>query len=125
MGLLEDLSELAVGLGNGAVFLFSGDLLRDRSLRQLLLKREGTCITGVHFREDAVRPSLWVVSTEQILTFFIKVKTIPKPVVLDDAIGGEMRCSVVNDERQLVVVHKEDMKFFEVFFSTCSTHIVC
>ena len=88
MGVLEDLSELAVGLGNGAVFLFSGDLLRDRSLRQvfagikiksvvlvfmyriihtqLLLKREGTCITGVHFREDAVRPSLWVVSTEQV-----------------------------------------------------------
>ena len=39
---------------------------------------------------------------------------MPKPVVLDDVIGGEMRCSVVNDDRQLVVVHKEDMKFFEV-----------
>ncbi len=45
-------------------------------------------------------------------SFFIKEKNIPK-VVLDEVIGAEMRCSVVNDDRQLVVVHKDDMKFFE------------
>ncbi len=48
----------------------------------------------------------------QVWSFFIKEKNIPK-VVLDEVIGAEMRCSVVNDDRQLVVVHKDDMKFFE------------
>ena len=41
LSVLEDLSELAIGLGNGAVFLFSGDLIRDRAPRQILLKRDG------------------------------------------------------------------------------------
>ena len=47
LSVLEDLSELAIGLGNGAVFLFSGDLLRDRTPRHTLLKQEGPCITGI------------------------------------------------------------------------------
>jgi hypothetical protein len=52
MGVLEDLSELAVGLGNGAVFLFSGDMIRERTPRQILLKRDGPCVTCTSPRVD-------------------------------------------------------------------------
>ncbi len=58
------------------------------------------------------RTTLPVSHRAQVWSFFIKEKNIPK-VVLDEVIGADMRCSVVNDDRQLVVVHKDDMKFFE------------
>jgi hypothetical protein len=58
------------------------------------------------------RTTLRVSHRAQVWSFFIKEKNIPK-VVLDEVIGADMRCSVVNDDRQLVVVHKDDMKFFE------------
>ncbi len=62
--------------------------------------------TAVHFREDPVSPSLWVVSLEHVCSFFIKQPKMPM-MVLDERQGAEMRCAVVNDERQLVVTHTD------------------
>jgi vacuolar protein sorting-associated protein 11 len=37
--VLEDLTQLAIGLGNGAVMLFDGNLLRDRACKYVLTTR--------------------------------------------------------------------------------------
>ena len=49
--VLEDLSQLALGLGNGAVMLFDGNLLRDRNVKQSLIQGQGKTVVSVHFRE--------------------------------------------------------------------------
>jgi hypothetical protein len=44
--ILEDLSQVAIGLGNGAVMLFNGNIMRDSSCKQSLLQREGKIVTS-------------------------------------------------------------------------------
>lgn len=46
--VVEELNELSVGLKNGAVMLFSGDLIRDHRLAQLIIRKEGPVpVTGI------------------------------------------------------------------------------
>lgn len=115
ISLVDDSTELALGLGSGDVILISGDLMHDRFPKFTYVRKSGDCVTGVHFREDGDNTSLWVVTTKQVMSYFIK-KRHPRfgaPIVLDDEKGSELRCSAVNDEKQLVVAHASDLKFYE------------
>jgi hypothetical protein len=68
---LEDLSQIALGLGNGALMLLDGDLIRDRGRQITLLRKEGPVITGVHFVEGERNKSwLFAVSGSYVATFF-------------------------------------------------------
>eukprot|EP01116_Phalansterium_solitarium_P000785 TRINITY_DN10648_c0_g1_i1.p1 TRINITY_DN10648_c0_g1~~TRINITY_DN10648_c0_g1_i1.p1 ORF type:complete len:1021 (-),score=472.43 TRINITY_DN10648_c0_g1_i1:124-3186(-) len=52
LAVLDDLSQLAVGLCNGVVVLMRGDLLRDRHSKQLVLQEPESRdpVTALHFR---------------------------------------------------------------------------
>lgn len=119
--LLEDQSQLAVGLANGALMLF--DLYRT-TVRQQLLLPEGPPVTGVHFREDGMNVSLFVVTSQEVMTFFTKPENTQSrilptrnsgvtKVIIDNAGGCEIGCSVLNEEKQLVVARNEAVFFYE------------
>eukprot|EP00808_Paulinella_micropora_P031042 g83159.t1 len=118
--LTEDFTKLAVGLGNGAVMLFEGNILRANS-KQDLLQREGACVTGVHFRESGNKLSLFVVSTMQVLSFFPPYfSNQGTRIELDNEGGCELRCSVLTEEdassglgKQLVAARKEAVFFYD------------
>ena len=51
MAVLEDLTQLAIGLCNGVVVLIRGDVLRDKVLKQKFIKTESdpvVPVTGMH-----------------------------------------------------------------------------
>jgi len=129
--VLEDLSQLAIGLGNGAVMLFDGNLIRDRNVRQTLIQGQGDTVVSVHFREpDAPSTtgsstsasqktpppvSLFVVTTRSVATIYTK---LPGGKYPRDEIDSENGCEelggcCMNDEKRLVVATKDAVFFYE------------
>jgi hypothetical protein len=49
LAVLENLSQLAVGLANGAVVLYRGDIARDRFAKPRIVHRGNDPITGTHY----------------------------------------------------------------------------
>eukprot|EP01083_Nonionella_stella_P075667 205784_1 len=113
--VLEDLSQLVVGLGNGAVLYFEGDLLRDRNPKRLLLRMEGSCVTGLLFRETETLTTLFVTNLTSVSTYYTKRRGWPKEsVVLDPDGGCDLKCSAVTSDHQLVVGRSEACYFHDV-----------
>jgi hypothetical protein len=109
---LEDLSQLAIGLGNGAIMLFEGNLIRDRSPKQSLIQREGKIVTGLHYRETPELTSLFVVTTDTVSTFYTKSGKINR-VEIDAEGGADLKCSTMNDKARLVIANDEAVYFYE------------
>lgn len=62
VAVMENLSQMAVGLANGAVILMRGDISRDRIIKQKILFKGDNPITGLAFRDQGTRTFLFVVT---------------------------------------------------------------
>jgi len=132
--VLEDLSQLALGLGNGAVMLFDGNLLRDRNVKQALIQGQGPTVVAVHFREPDSPPlgadglplpssgsskapqpiSLFVVTTATVSTIYTKHPRLPREEIDSDNGCEELLGTCVNEpEKRLVVTTKDAVFFYE------------
>lgn len=123
--VLEDLSQLALGLGNGAVMLFDGNLLRDRHVKQSLIQGQGKTVVSVHFREPDTTSadgtpiknpqpiSLFVVTTNTISTIFTKHAKFPRLEIDSENGCEELAGTCMNDEKRLVVSTKDAVFFYE------------
>jgi len=116
--VLEDLSQAAVGLGNGAVMLFEGNMIRERNIKQSLIQREGPCVTGVHFREENGGVVLFVVTLSEVCSYMTRssrpgAQHKLTKLLLDSEGGAELKCSLVNEERRLVAGRAEAVYFYE------------
>eukprot|EP01006_Ploeotia_vitrea_P016610 TRINITY_DN47362_c0_g1_i1.p1 TRINITY_DN47362_c0_g1~~TRINITY_DN47362_c0_g1_i1.p1 ORF type:complete len:971 (+),score=548.72 TRINITY_DN47362_c0_g1_i1:368-2914(+) len=107
---------MAVGLDNGAVVLYHGDLMRGRGVRTKMLEEAGgPAVTSLHFRDVPNEPvNLFVTTTKTVLSFFTKMggKEVPR-VVLDPDGGCAVNCAVLNDKQQLVVGRDEAVFFYD------------
>ena len=92
MAVLEDLSQLAIGLCNEAVVLIKGDIAREKNSKQILLQPEGenpvtgTChsqnsfnLKGLGFRcESGKSTVLFVVTSSAVCVYDTSSKDIYK-----------------------------------------------
>jgi len=67
---LEDLSQLAIGFGNGTVTVVRGDLIHDRGARQRTVFESDEPITGIGFKEGNIT-TLYIATTGRISTLVI------------------------------------------------------
>jgi hypothetical protein len=115
---LPDLSQISLGLSNGAIMLFDGNLLRDRSPKQSLIEREGNIVTGMHFRWDQQIPStvsLFVCTPMAVRSLFTRGTSSAKTtkVEVDNENGSELRCSTLNQANRLIIANQEAVFFYE------------
>ena len=134
--VLEDLSQLALGLGNGAVMLFDGNILRDRNVKQSLIQGQGKTVVAVHFREPDAPPasaggatspsasssgpqktpppiSLFVVTTASVSTIYTKHPRLARLEIDGDNGCEELAGTCMNDEKRLVLATKDAVFFYE------------
>ncbi|KAL6719443.1 Vacuolar protein sorting-associated protein 11 [Lecanora helva] len=105
--ILENLSQLAVGFGNGAVTVIRGDLIHDRGAKQRTVFESEEPITGVEFREGP-NTTLYLATTGRILTLTITGKGQGQPAkVLDDK-GCGVGCMTVDEANGDIVVVRDD-----------------
>ena len=111
--VLEDLTQIAVGLCNGTLVLFKGDILREKNVKQYSLQADtDSPITGLGYKIQNKNTILFVVTSDSVVTFYTHQKDIYKEV-LDDNFGCGVGCCVMGDEQDLVIARKEAVYFYE------------
>ncbi|KAF2401451.1 vacuolar protein sorting-associated protein 11 [Trichodelitschia bisporula] len=104
---LEDLSQLAIGFGNGAVTVVRGDLIHDRGARQRTVFETEEPITGIEFREGNIT-TLYIATTGRISTLVISGRGQGQPARSLDETGCGVGCMTVDESTRDVVVARED-----------------
>eukprot|EP00164_Ancoracysta_twista_P003478 GFYU01004640.1.p1 GENE.GFYU01004640.1~~GFYU01004640.1.p1 ORF type:complete len:938 (-),score=267.55 GFYU01004640.1:157-2970(-) len=113
MSVVEDMSHMAIGLDNGAILLYRGDLVNERNIKPRILQPEGlTKATGLFFRDSMPASlSVYAATTNNIQSHILSRKGDAKMVVLEE-IGAAPNCSVLSDDLELVVGRDEAVYFY-------------
>lgn len=104
---MEDLSQLAVGFGNGAVTVVRGDLIHDRGARQRTVFESEEPITGITFREGSIT-TLYIATTGRISTLVISGRGQGQPARTLDETGCGVDCMTVDKSTGDVIVARDD-----------------
>ncbi|KAM3588477.1 Vacuolar protein sorting-associated protein 11 [Umbelopsis sp. WA50703] len=103
--VLENLTQIAVGLANGTVILIRGDLQKERSTKQKVIHEGSEPITGLGFREQTKSTILFMVTTSSIMTYNTTASK-PTTTTLDDQ-GCGLECAVMNDNQDMILGRDE------------------
>ncbi|KAL6238216.1 hypothetical protein BDW75DRAFT_201747 [Aspergillus navahoensis] len=104
---LGDLSQVAVGFGNGSVAIIRGDLIHDRGARQRIVFESEEPITGLEVQTGPVT-TLYISTTNRILALVISGRGQGQPArVLEDT-GCGLGCMTLERDSGDVLVARED-----------------
>ncbi|KAL4921451.1 hypothetical protein BDW62DRAFT_129178 [Aspergillus aurantiobrunneus] len=102
-----DLSQVAVGFGNGSVAIIRGDLIHDRGARQRIVFESAEPVTGLEVQTGPVT-TLYVSTTNRILALVISGRGQGQPArVLEDT-GCGVGCMSMDRDNDDVLVARED-----------------
>ncbi|KAG0353979.1 hypothetical protein BG005_006814 [Podila minutissima] len=108
LAVLENLSQIAVGLANGTVVLISGDLMRERTTAQKIVHQNDEPITGLGFKEQQRGAFLYIATTAKVLLY----NTVYKSTQTLDEQGGALGCAVLNDNTQELAIARDEAIYF-------------
>ncbi|KAL2799861.1 hypothetical protein BJX66DRAFT_230630 [Aspergillus keveii] len=104
---LGDLSQVAVGFGNGSVAIIRGDLIHDRGARQRIVFESEEPVTGLEVQSGPVT-TLYISTTNRILALVISGRGQGQPArVLEDT-GCGVGCMTLDRDNGDVLVARED-----------------
>eukprot|EP00026_Physarum_polycephalum_P001684 Phypoly_transcript_01686.p1 GENE.Phypoly_transcript_01686~~Phypoly_transcript_01686.p1 ORF type:complete len:1051 (+),score=172.81 Phypoly_transcript_01686:443-3154(+) len=111
---MEDLSQIAIGLCNGAVVVVRGDILRDKTPKQKILRPDAPdqIVTGLGFRQQGKSQYLFVITSNSIASYLTSGKD--QEIVVDDQGCDDPGCVVMSDEQDLIIGRPEAVYFYGV-----------
>ncbi|GJN74028.1 hypothetical protein PLICBS_008112 [Purpureocillium lilacinum] len=104
----HDLSQIAVGFGNGAVTVLRGDLIHDLGTKQRIVFESEEPVTGVQLATDEKLTTLFVSTTSRIIKLGLsrRGQGLPPKTVEDS--GCAVGCMTLDPNTGDVVVARED-----------------
>nr|POE71978.1 vacuolar protein sorting-associated protein 11 like [Quercus suber] len=102
-----DLTQVAVGFGNGAVTVVRGDFIHDRGTKQRTVFRSEEPVTGMEFRE-ANTTTLYIGTTSRVLALAISGKAKGTAARTLDENGCAVGCMTMNSSSNEIVVARDD-----------------
>jgi len=113
LALLEDLSQIMVGLANGEIIAIRGDIFRDKTIKQKSIKAPGEApITGMSFiTKGSQGPVLFVVTTNSVLTYHTAHRD--QETVIDDE-GGDIGSFIMSDDGSPIIARSDAIYFYTV-----------
>ncbi|KAI8593020.1 hypothetical protein BDZ88DRAFT_405220 [Geranomyces variabilis] len=112
LAVLENMTQVAIGLENGVVMLIRGDISRrDRFTKSKIIHEGSETITGLGYYEDGKRTVLYIVTLARILTCDTSNKDAKQ--VLEDH-GGDMDTVLLtaHETHQEIVVGRKEAVYF-------------
>jgi len=109
--VLENLSQMAVGLVNGAVLLIRGDISRDRFTKQKVIHKGNSPVTGLGFRDQLKSVYLFVVTTDTIDCYTTLGKEQKEEL---EPIGCEFGCATISEPDQEMILGRFEAVYFYV-----------
>ncbi|KYK56180.1 hypothetical protein DCS_08147 [Drechmeria coniospora] len=104
----DDLSQIAVGFGNGAVTVIRGDLIHDLGTKQRIVFESEEPITGVQLAVDEKLTTLFVSTTSRIMRLGLSRKGQGLPPKTVEDFGCAVGCMTADPGTGDVVVARED-----------------
>ncbi|KAJ3178282.1 Vacuolar protein sorting-associated protein 11 [Irineochytrium annulatum] len=113
LAVLENMSQVAVGLENGVVLLIRGDISRDRFTKTKVVHESSELVTGLGFYEDSKSTILYVVTLAKVLLCNTSSKEVTTTL---EEHGAELKCSLATpqNENQLICVGRKEAVYFYV-----------
>jgi WD40 repeat protein len=111
MACLDDLSQLAIGLADGSVVLFGGDLVRDSAAKsRLCLEKSGSPVTGLGFLQQGKGAVLFAATKNRVSCVKLNGKDLIANVL--DEFGCEVGCSTMTDTGEFAMGRDEAVYFY-------------
>ncbi|KAJ3252077.1 Vacuolar protein sorting-associated protein 11 [Boothiomyces macroporosus] len=110
--VLDNLTQVAIGLENGVVILIRGDVSRDRVTKSRIVHEGTEIITGLGFREDENGVFLYIATMARVL---ICPTTVSKDATLIDVIASEPGNTVLTPQernQEMLVANSEAVYFY-------------
>jgi vacuolar protein sorting-associated protein 11 len=102
------LSQVAVGFANGSVAIIRGDLINDRGARQRIVFESQEPITGLEIQSGHTVTTLFIATTNRILTLAIAGRGQGQPArVIEDA-GCAFGCMALDKDTGDMLIARED-----------------
>eukprot|EP01133_Synstelium_polycarpum_P001183 gene1183-1361_t len=111
LAVLEDLSQICIGLANGEVIAIRGDVFRDKVLKQKSIKSPGEApVTGMgFFSKNVQQPVLFVVTTSNVYTY----SRGDQETIIDEE-GGDFGNFVMSDDQVPIIGRQDAIYFYNV-----------
>lgn len=103
----NDLTQVAVGFGNGSVTVVRGDFIHDRGTKQRTVFESEEPITGLEFRE-AKTTALYIGTTSRLLSLAISGKAQGTPARTLDENGCAVGCLTLEHQTNDIIVVRDD-----------------
>ncbi|KAI8902900.1 hypothetical protein BC833DRAFT_571048, partial [Globomyces pollinis-pini] len=110
--VLENMTQVAVGLENGIVILIRGDISRDKGTKSKVLHEGSEIVTGLGFREQDGGTFLYIVTQQKIFTCMTSTK---EGCLLLDNMGADSKNSIIGPqerEQEMVLATKGAVYFY-------------
>ncbi|KAI8997885.1 hypothetical protein BDB01DRAFT_864962 [Pilobolus umbonatus] len=111
IAVLENLSQIAIGLTNGVVILIRGDLSKDKTTKQKIIYEGEEPITGLGFREQTKSTILFIVTTGNVMSY--NTTAVKPSVTILDEQGCGLGCAVMNDQQEMIVGRDEAIYLYD------------
>lgn len=99
IAITDNLFYMAIGFVDGSILLYRGDVKRERTSKQKLLKDSLGSITGLAFHSSGKMTTLYVATVNSIEMYDVSYKDKERITNLDD-VGCALRCSVLAEIAQ-------------------------
>ncbi|KAJ3050090.1 Vacuolar protein sorting-associated protein 11 [Rhizophlyctis rosea] len=112
VAVLKNLTQVAVGLENGIVLLFRGDMLRDKFTKPRVVHEGSETITGLGFYEDGKSTTLFIVTLAKILSCVTSNKDVLQTL---DEQGADFGNSILTPQelnQEMVIGRTEAIYFY-------------
>eukprot|EP01137_Pigoraptor_chileana_P023996 Opistho-2@91225 len=109
LAVLENLTQLAVGLVDGTVILIRGDVSRDRFTRQKILHTDALPITALGFRQVGKDVTLFVATPSATCSYSTSGREVKVEL---DTEGADLNCGTMSEPDQDFVVGRRGAVYF-------------
>ncbi|KAJ3022002.1 Vacuolar protein sorting-associated protein 11 [Thoreauomyces humboldtii] len=111
LAVMENMTQVAIGLENGVVVLIRGDISRDRFTKSKIIHEGSEMVTGLGFYEDGKRTVLYIVTLARVLTCDTSNKDQKR--ILEET-GGEVDTVLLTpqDTHQEIVIGRNEAVYF-------------
>ncbi|KAJ1551905.1 hypothetical protein HK096_001954 [Nowakowskiella sp. JEL0078] len=118
VAVLDNLTQLAIGLENGVVLLLRGDISKDRFARQKIIHEGSESISALGFSvDDKKNVTLFISTVSNIFTCNTTTSGKEMPVRLLDELGCDYGCAIMDgsEKNQVFIVGRNEVGFYLAF----------
>ncbi|RKF65103.1 Vacuolar protein sorting-associated protein 11-like protein [Golovinomyces cichoracearum] len=112
VAIMDDLSQLAVGFGNGSVTIVRGDLIYDRGAKQRTVFESEEPITGLEIRDESRIMTLYISTTSRILKLQIIGRGQGQAARVVEDTGCALGCMTLDKTNGNIVVVRDDAIYY-------------